>query len=156
MKDDRSKEIKMIWAKARGLRIDRDTLHALNLQLNGIESIAALDSLQRKKLIRDLYSKGQRRRDRSEGIGRARGGRLITIDQQLTIKELLHKLGWIDPKTYRAFCLRVIRKTAPSTFFEAGVILQAFKALIKKDYGLGRNGAWCISTLLVLTLLKLC
>jgi hypothetical protein len=135
----RAHQLRTIWGTARAIGLDDEMLHHLNLQVNKIDSISALDGAGLERLIKQLFLKARQVKGRKKKT--ARPGNvmsLMSLEQQTMIVDLVRRLGWNEVR-YRGFCLKVVKKPEPRTIYEASKIIEAFKSMIRRDYGAATN-----------------
>jgi hypothetical protein len=142
------RDLARIWAGAKTLGIDKDTLHDLLFNLTGKDSLTRTTKSDRWKLIQELSAKGayryRPRKPAPEAPAR-KGTDIISADQQKKIDELWENLvelgvGNAGSKRWRAaFCQRIIGKPWPQKVWEAQKVIEALKKRVDQTSRAARD-----------------
>lgn len=138
-------QMRKIWASARELGMEEETLRSIAHAVSGSDSLSALTFDEAKRVIDQLVEAGATRSP-SYKSGKPRGRKtqdgevlLITGPQRAHIQELREKLGdkWLRRRYFEGACMRLIHKPHPTTAGDGARVIEMLKARVKHQEARG-------------------
>lgn len=131
------KQVKAIWSLARGKGLTDEQLHSLvAATVGGNDSIRALSRTNADKVIVALggtaFNKRIARRTRQDHHQQTGTKQIVTASQLDLIRSLAARRGWSE-ESLQKFCQRQIKRDQPATTIQANKIIEALKAMNRRD-----------------------